>query len=789
LSGNKRLEIRPEAPNRAAVKEATDKKVLSDFSNLSHIRVLGLMDVTTTFLEEIPAESEDRRVRTSPSEFNGFMYGIADTLGRSDHLSMFDLVKPEFRNKKNETVFAMFGRAQPFDSNNKLSKFLHDNFLLWFQRELSSIPAETPDQIPHVFRRTFLRLNKATYDFLCQSALMSRKLSAASSSTSTTAMRELAHIRGGASGVVVYVVDKTMYVANAGNALAVVSRGGQPLAVSRKHDPFDREETTRIRAAEGWVSQRGFVNDEIDLSRSFGFYHLSPMVNPRPDVTVHTLDETDEFVIIGNRGLWDYVSYQTAVDIARTARGEPMIAAQKLRDFAMAYGAEGSIMIMVVTLGGLFRTSVERARKTTAGALPDLDSFLTGKMRPRRKDINDVEIARLDDEVPPPVGHLALTFTDIRNSTMLWEANNGAMATAIRVHNKLLRRWLRNCGGYEVKTEGDAFMCSFPTALNALWWCLRVQVELLSADWPKEILNSDEGRELYNAEGKLIHRGLSVRMGIHVGTPTCEPDPVTGRMDYFGPMVNRSARINGRAGGGQIFCSADVAREIDAKIFENGPETEYSWAQPPVAIAAIKQIGVSIINKGAFQLKGLEGAEVLSVVYPADLIGREALLDLPEGIPTAIVQAPVPATVSRTHVQLAAEELRALALLAVRLEALASARVFKHSGARKASSVKSTAGSGPDANGGDGATDTVLPVYLLGDADALVPSLNPAATDDEVLLVLGSLAGRVENALAALTLGRIRVVGGGDELAAALERRGGLDGPTLERLLAVLEAA
>ena len=70
-------------------------------------------------------------------------------------------------------------------------------------------------------------------------------------------------------------------VANAGNALAVISRQGIAQLVSRKHDPFDRNEIQRIRAAEGWVSPKGFVNDEIDVSRSFGFYYILPLTAPK----------------------------------------------------------------------------------------------------------------------------------------------------------------------------------------------------------------------------------------------------------------------------------------------------------------------------------------------------------------------------------------------------------------------------------------------------------------------------------------------------------------------------
>lgn len=72
-------------------------------------------------------------------------------------------------------------------------------------------------------------------------------------------------------------------------------------------------------------------------------------------------------------------------------------------------------------------------------------------------------------------------------------------------------------------------------------WCLETQLELLKQEWPKEILEGpDSAVEV--VDGVEIYRGLRVRMGIHTGNPSAEPDPVTGRMDYFGPMVNRSAR-------------------------------------------------------------------------------------------------------------------------------------------------------------------------------------------------------------------------------------------------------
>jgi adenylate cyclase len=176
------------------------------------------------------------------------------------------------------------------------------------------------------------------------------------------------------------------------------------------------------------------------------------------------------------------------------------------------------------------------------------DPEFYSSIKKKKADIADSTIARLEGEVPPPIGHLCLVFTDIRNSTQLWEANAG-MPTAVRLHNNLLRRHLRYCGGYVVKTEGEAFMCSLPTTLAAMWWCLTVQMQLLREFCPLEILGCDEGKEVHDEHGSLLARGLSVRMGVHRGTPMCESDPITGRMNYFGPMVIRSCsyqRARGR---------------------------------------------------------------------------------------------------------------------------------------------------------------------------------------------------------------------------------------------------
>ena len=151
--------------------------------------------------------------------------------------------------------------------------------------------------------------------------------------------------------------------------------------------------------------------------------------------------------------------------------------------------------------------------------------------------------------------HTTLVFTDVQNSTVLWEQCESAMRKAIKMHHVIMRRLIAQHSGYEVKTEGDAFMVAFPDPSDAIEWCTAAQKALLEADWPGEILALPDGCRQLTPDGHVIWNGLRVRMGMHTGTCKVEVDPTTCRKDYYGPMVNTAARIAGLPVGGQIVCS------------------------------------------------------------------------------------------------------------------------------------------------------------------------------------------------------------------------------------------
>ncbi|KAF1979523.1 PP2C-domain-containing protein [Bimuria novae-zelandiae CBS 107.79] len=632
LSGNKRLEIKP---NNDYMRRGEGKD-LTDFTSLVNLRVLGLMDVTM-MAPSVPEQSEDRRVRTSGSVVGSMGYGMADSLGRSEHISTMDMVVPRFRSNDNEQILGLFDGQALAGGGSKIAKYLYDNFKIRFAEELDKL--RTQESPVDALRRTYLGLNKELA--LAATHIMEKNAGQLVSSQPRSSMPDFGEedLTSGSVATVLYLKDMELYMSNVGDAQAIlIQTTGDKKILTRKHDPAEPSERTRIREAGGFVSRQGKLNDVLEVSRAFGYVHMSPSVVASPHITHITIGDADEMILIASRELWEYLTPDFAVDVARSEREDLMCAAQKLRDLAIAFGATDKIMVMVLGVKDLKSKQRARQRRPSANLHPvgpPDDFFLRPKGKRARNLPLDSKLARLDTEVDAPTGEVSLVFTDIKSSTLLWETYPIAMRSAIKQHNELMRRQLRIIGGYEVKTEGDAFMVAFPTVTSALLWCFTIQSQLLEVPWPQEILNSMNGQEVVDPNGNVIFRGLSVRMGVHWGTPVCEVDPVTKRMDYFGPMVNRASRISSVADGGQITVSSDFIAEIQRLLETHiegdrsnstGSEEQYGEDQLSQAIRqelrSLSSQGFEVKDLGERRLKGLENPEYIYLMYPHSLASR-----------------------------------------------------------------------------------------------------------------------------------------------------------------------
>jgi predicted ATPase/class 3 adenylate cyclase len=140
-----------------------------------------------------------------------------------------------------------------------------------------------------------------------------------------------------------------------------------------------------------------------------------------------------------------------------------------------------------------------------------------------------------------PSGTVTLLFTDVEGSTRLWESEPDEMALALRLHDNVLRGAIDKSRGYVFKTVGDAFCAAFSTPEAALAAVLDSQRTLTTQVWPTS-------------------RPVRVRMALHTGV--CEERD----NDYFGPVVNRTARLEAIAHGGQILVSGVTAELLSERL-------------------------------------------------------------------------------------------------------------------------------------------------------------------------------------------------------------------------------
>jgi predicted ATPase/class 3 adenylate cyclase len=200
----------------------------------------------------------------------------------------------------------------------------------------------------------------------------------------------------------------------------------------------------------------------------------------------------------------------------------------------------------------------------------------------------------------PPTGTVTFLFTDIEGSTKLWENNAPAMQAALARHDELLRWAIEEHGGYVFKTVGDAFCCTFSTPRDALEAALVAQRALFAEVWEET-------------------GPLRVRMALHTGAAE-ERDG-----DYFGPPVNRVARLLSAAHGGQVLLSAaaqEMARDqlpADAALMDLGERRLKDLFRPE----RVYQLSAPELPSEYPPLRTLDAIRNNLPLQPTPLIGRE----------------------------------------------------------------------------------------------------------------------------------------------------------------------
>jgi predicted ATPase/class 3 adenylate cyclase len=198
-----------------------------------------------------------------------------------------------------------------------------------------------------------------------------------------------------------------------------------------------------------------------------------------------------------------------------------------------------------------------------------------------------------------PTGTVTFLFTDIEGSTQLWERVPDLMREALARHNELLDAAVRGHDGVVFKTVGDAYCASFHTAQDGLRAAVDAQRALGIEPWRPEC-------------------AIRVRMAVHTGAVQEQGG------DYFGPPVNRVARLLSTGHGGQTLLSEATCQEVRDSLPERieledlGEHRLKDLIQPE----HIYQVMGSGLRRDPPPIKSLDYRPTNLPIQPSPFVGR-----------------------------------------------------------------------------------------------------------------------------------------------------------------------
>jgi predicted ATPase/class 3 adenylate cyclase len=201
-----------------------------------------------------------------------------------------------------------------------------------------------------------------------------------------------------------------------------------------------------------------------------------------------------------------------------------------------------------------------------------------------------------------PAGTVSFLFSDIEGSTRHWQDDSDGMRRSLALHDEISRAAIAAHAGHVLKHTGDGLVAVFATATDAIAAAVDAQRAFGSAEWGAA--------------------PLRVRMGVHTG------DAERRDGDYFGPTLNRAARLMATAHAGQILVSsaaAGLAREglADAVELINLGEHLLRDLDRPERVFQIRAPGID----SAFPPLRSVGRELRAFpVSRTAIVGREKLL-------------------------------------------------------------------------------------------------------------------------------------------------------------------
>nr|XP_014334847.1 PREDICTED: PH domain leucine-rich repeat-containing protein phosphatase 2 isoform X2 [Bos mutus] len=253
------------------------------------------------------------------------------------------------------STFWSHGLAEMAGQRNKLcvSALAVDNFAEGVGAVYGMFDGDRNEELPRLLQCTMAdvlleEVQQSTNDtvFMANTFLVShRKLGMAGQKLGCSAL--LCYIRPDTADP---MNSFSLTVANVGTCQAVLCRGGKPVPLSKVFSlEQDPEEAQRVKDQKAIITEDNKVNGVTCCTRLLGCTYLYPWILPKPHISSTPLTIQDELLILGNKALWEHLSYTEAVNAVRHVQ-DPLAAAKKLCTLSQSYGCQDNVGAMVVYL-------------------------------------------------------------------------------------------------------------------------------------------------------------------------------------------------------------------------------------------------------------------------------------------------------------------------------------------------------------------------------------------------------------------------------------------------------
>lgn len=143
-----------------------------------------------------------------------------------------------------------------------------------------------------------------------------------------------------------------LWVANAGDARAVLCRDGKAVRLSEEHKPDNEAEAERVTRLGAFIKTSGEVkrvNGLVGVTRALGDHMMKQWIISEPYFAAVELREGDTQLVLACDGLWDVIEDQQAVELA-AEEPDAQAAARRLLVEALKRGSTDNLSVIVLRL-------------------------------------------------------------------------------------------------------------------------------------------------------------------------------------------------------------------------------------------------------------------------------------------------------------------------------------------------------------------------------------------------------------------------------------------------------